>query len=139
VTKRSFGAVVVPRHTIILDKWEQRFLISLKPLPVSGRDITDGCLSNDHISVKAVDPPAMFAETSRFKAEPLNVFENRNQQITNSRDKSLQFIVKWILPEIIVQVSDQMDEAFLLHARERVISSIEVRDDDAFESREKWL
>jgi len=27
-----------------------------------------------------------------FEAEPLNVFEKRNQQIADSRDKSLQFV-----------------------------------------------
>ena len=32
-------------------------------------------------------------------------------------DKSLQFIVKRIFPKVVVQVSDQMDEAFLLGTR----------------------
>jgi hypothetical protein len=44
----------------------------------------------------------VFAEMAGLEAEPLNVFEKRNQQITDSRDKSFQFIVKWILPKIIV-------------------------------------
>jgi len=74
-----------------------------------------------------------------FKAEPLNVFEKRNQQITDSRDKPLQFIVKWISPKIIVQVSDQMDEAFLLPTRERIVSSIKIGHDGAPESEKQWL
>src|SRR6516165_10633787 len=90
------------------------------------RAVAHGSLSRDYVSVEGVDPNTMFAEMAGFKAEPLNVFENRNQQITNSHDKPLQFIVKRIFPKIIVQVSDQMDEAFLLRARERIISSIKV-------------
>src|SRR5260370_31627569 len=74
-----------------------------------------------------------------FEAEPLNVFEKRNQQIADSRDKPLQFIVKWILPKIIVQVSDQMDKAFLLRTRERIVSSIKIGHNGAFESRKQWL
>lgn len=92
-------------------------------------------------SLEAVDPNTMFAEMAGFKTEPLNVFENRNQQITNSRDKPLQFIVKGIFPKIIVQVSDQMNEAFLLRARERVgilrirwTSSLSMR-----QARCRWL
>jgi hypothetical protein len=68
-----------------------------------------------------------------FEAEPLNVFEKRNQQITDSCDKPLQFIVKWILPKIIVHVSDQMDEAFLLRTGERIVSSIKICHDGALE------
>jgi hypothetical protein len=73
------------------------------------------------------------------EAEPSNVFEKRNQQITNSRDKPLQFLIKWILPKIVVQVSDQMNQAFLLPTRERIVSSIKVCHNRALEGGKQWL
>jgi hypothetical protein len=81
----------------------------------------------------------VFAEVPRLEAEPLSVFEKRNQQSTNSRDKALEFVVKWILPKIIVQVPDQMDEAFLLRARKRIISSIKIGYDGALEFGKQWF
>jgi hypothetical protein len=58
----------------------------------------------------------VFAKVAGPKAKPLNVFENRSEQITDGHYKPLKLLVKWILPEIIIQVSDQVDEAFLLPA-----------------------
>jgi len=81
----------------------------------------------------------MFAEVAGFKSEPLYIFKKRNQQIADSRDKPLQFIVFWILPKIIVQVSDQMDETFLLRTRERIVSSVKIGYDGAFESGKQWF
>jgi hypothetical protein len=73
-----------------------------KPLPISGCRVAHGSLPRDQVSVETIDSTAVFAEMAGLKAEPLNVCEKRNQQITDSRDKSLQFIVIWILPKIIV-------------------------------------
>jgi len=64
----------------------------------------------------------MFAKMAGFKAEPLNIFENGNHQVTNSYDKRLEFIVEWILPKIIVQVSNQMNKTLLLRTGESIIS-----------------
>ena len=86
-----------------------------------------------------LDLDSVFAEMAGFKTEPLNVFEERNQQITDSRDKPLQLIVEWTLPKIVVQVSDQMDEALLLRAREGIVASIKISYGGTFESGKQWL
>jgi hypothetical protein len=117
MTKCSLSGVVMPRYTVILNEGEQRVFVSLKPLPKSRRRIAFGYLARDYVAVEAINAAAVLAEMPRLQAEPLNVFDNRNQQITESRDKSFQFIVKRIFPKVVVQVSDQMDEAFLLRTR----------------------
>ena len=95
--------------------------------------VVHGRLSRDHFSVEAIDATTVFAQMAALQAKPLNVFENRNQQITDGHDKALKFLVKRILPKVIIQVSDQMDEAFLLPTGERVVSSIKVGHDSALE------
>jgi hypothetical protein len=133
VPKCSFRSVVVPRDTVVLNEREKRFLIALKSLPVSRGRISRGNLSGDCLSVKTLYSMSMFAEVAGFKAIPVDVFENRTQQVAHSHDKPLKFIIKWIFPKIIVQVSDEMYKAFLLPARKRVVSSIKIRDDGTLE------
>ena len=68
-----------------------------------------------------------------LETESSSIFKKRNQQTTNSANKSLQFIVKWIFPKVVIQVPDQMDKASLLSARERIVPSIKVCYDGALE------
>jgi hypothetical protein len=133
VAKRPLGSVIVPRNTVILNEGEQRLLVPLEPLPIPRNRVMHGGLRRDHFSVEAIDPPTVFAQMAALQAEPLNVFENRNQQITEGHDKSLKFLVKRILPKVIIQVSDQMNKAFLLPAGERVVTSIKVGHDSTLE------
>ena len=81
----------------------------------------------------------MLTEVTDFETEPFNVLENRSNQITETNDKPLKLIVKWILPKVIVQVSDQMDEAFLLPAGKRIVSSIKIGDEGTREAGQQWL
>src|SRR5439155_1654279 len=118
---------------------KQRLLVPLKPLPISCREVARGSLSRNHVSVEAIDQAPVFAQMTGFKTEPLSVFEKRNQQAADRRHKPLKFIVKWILPKIIIQVSDQMDEAFLLPTRKRIVSPIKISDDGTLESGKQWL
>jgi hypothetical protein len=134
VAKRPLSSVIVPRNTVILNEGEQRLLVPLEPFPIPHNRVMHGGLLCDYFSVEAIDPRTVFAQMADLKAEPLNVFENRNQQITEGHDKALKFIVKRILPKVIIQVSDQMNKAFLLPAGERVVSSIKVGHDSTLES-----
>ena len=139
MTKCSLRSIVVPRYAVIINEGEQGVLVPLKSLPIARSRFAHESLSRDHFSIEAINPIPVFAEVPRLEAEPLSVFEKRNQQSTNSRDKALEFVVKWILPKIIVQVPDQMDEAFLLRARKRIISSIKIGYDGALEFGKQWF
>src|SRR6266851_5066469 len=103
---------------------KKRILVPQEPLPISRCRVPRGSKFTDSLSVKTLDPPSMLTKVTGFEAEPFHVFENRSNQITKTNDKPLKLIVKWIRPKVIVQVSDQMDEAFLLPARKRIVSSI---------------
>jgi hypothetical protein len=131
VAKRSFRNVVVPWNAVILNKGKKRFLVPLKPLAVSSCRVAHRSLSRDHFTVEAIDPALVFAKVAGLKAKPMNVLENRSEQITDGHDKPLKLLVKWIPPKIIVQVPDQMDQAFLLLARKSVVSPIKIGDDGA--------
>jgi hypothetical protein len=81
----------------------------------------------------------VLAEMSSFKPEPLDVFQKRNEQITYRSNEPLEFIVEGILPKIIVQISDEMDKAFLLATRKCVISTIKIGHGGALERGEQRL
>ena len=73
MTKCSLCSVVVPRHTVILNEGEHRYLVPLKPLPISGRGVAHGRLSRDHVSVEAIYPTAVFAEMAgKTKCGPIH-------------------------------------------------------------------
>lgn len=131
MAKRSLRSVVVPWNAVILNEGKKRFLVPLKPLAIPRCRVSQRSLSRDHFTVEAIDPTLVFAKVARLKAKPVNVFENRSEQITDGYDKPLKLLVKWILPKIIVQVPDQMDQAFLLLARKSVVSPIKIGDDGA--------
>jgi hypothetical protein len=139
VAKCSFRSVVVPRDTVILKEGKKRILVPQEPLPISRCRVPRGSKFTDSLSVKTLDPPSMLTKVTGFEAEPFHVFENRSNQITKTNDKPLKLIVKWIRPKVIVQVSDQMDEAFLLPARKRIVSSIKIGDEGTRETGQQWL
>jgi hypothetical protein len=55
VTNRSLRSVVVPRNVIIFNEREKRFLIALKPFPISSGRVPCGGLSGDRLSVENID------------------------------------------------------------------------------------
>jgi hypothetical protein len=76
----------------------------------------------------------VLAEVAGLEAEPLNIFHDRKQQIADSNNKSLKLLVKRVLPEIVIQISDQMDKTFFLSTRQRIVSAIEVSHGGPFET-----
>src|SRR4051812_24846407 len=51
----------------------------------------------------------------------------------------LEFLVEWMLEEVIVDVPHQVEMAFLLRAIHRVVSRVEVRHENACEISERLL
>jgi len=138
MTERSLSRVVVPWNTVVVNKGKQRVLVPLKPLPISRRRVPRGNLTRDHVAIEVIDATAVFAEMTGLEAKPLNIFHERKQQVADSYNKPLELLVKRILPEIVIQISDQMDEAFLLPTGQRIVSSIKVGHHSAFETRQEW-
>src|SRR5215468_3314742 len=87
VAKRSFRNVVVPWNAVIRNEGKKRFLVPLKPLAIPSCRVSHRILSRDHLTVEAIDPALVFAKVAGLKAKPMNVFENRSEQITDSYDK----------------------------------------------------
>jgi hypothetical protein len=54
VPNRSLGSVVVPWYVVILEEGKKRFLIALKPFPVSSSRVSCGSLAVDRLSIETV-------------------------------------------------------------------------------------
>jgi hypothetical protein len=68
----------------------------------------------------------VFLKMPLFQPELLNVRHDRGNQISGGSDKTFQLRVKRALPQIIVQISDQMNKALLLTANTRIVASVEI-------------
>jgi hypothetical protein len=63
--------------------------------------------------------------------------DDRPQLAAKSGGKGLEVLIPRIAHNILVEVPEQVDKAFLLRTRQRVIGGVEVRDQDASEVLEQ--
>ena len=61
------------------------------------------------------------------------------QQLAELRRQCLELLVEWVPQQIAVEVSDQMDKAFLLGAVQRVVAAVEIGDENPREALEQSL
>jgi hypothetical protein len=71
-------------------------------------------------------------EMAGFAPELLDIHEHRYQQVAHRRNEMFVLGIKWVFPKIVIQVADQMHEAFLLLAFDRVVAAVEVRHQNPF-------
>ena len=64
----------------------------------------------------------------RLQPIPLGIRENGRDKVANSDDEAFKFTIKWMIPEILIEVSDKVDETLLLPTLDRVIATIEIGD-----------
>ena len=64
----------------------------------------------------------------------INRLQDRHEQSLDLHGERLQFLVERSLPEVVVDVADEVDEALLLPARHRVVAGVEIADQHALVS-----
>src|SRR5262249_35055941 len=82
----------------------------------------------DHIPVEPLHSLLMLLQVSLPKAVSFNVTEDREEQFLDLRGQSLQFGVERVIPQVVVDVSNQVDQALLLPAVHGVVAGVEIGD-----------
>ena len=130
MTQSAFCHVVLPRDTVFIKKCEETVSITLKAFLVFDRGI--GCVGSIHnmLLVETLDRRVESMKMSAFQTICSYGHKDRHEQIGHLEDKRLEFRVKGVAPQIVVKITDEMDQAFLLAARGGIITGIEIRDED---------
>src|SRR5260370_16649045 len=126
----SFGSVIMPGNPIVLEKRKEAFSIADKAFLVF--DDQFGCVlfSRNCPGVKCIDVLHEFLEVPFFQAIFLYCFHNRDNQVSNFSHKGFIFAIERILPEVVVQITDEMYPTFLLSACYGIIAGAELGDED---------
>ena len=74
---------------------------------------------------------SMLTQMSRLQAVRVDGRDDLAEQRTKASRNLLQFVVEGVLVQVLIDVAHQMDQAFLLRARNQIIRGIEIRDEHA--------
>ena len=88
-----------------------------EPLLILSSDFTPIIAAIDDVLVKSLYRLLVFVKVSSLQTIFLNVGHDRNKQVLKGAYKTFKFRVKRALPQIVIQISDQVDQAFLLPTR----------------------
>ena len=125
---RPFSHSVVPGDTVLIQEPEQTLPVPKEPFLIGLGDLAFVLLSVDDILEKAIHRLLVFVKISFFQSILVNVRHDGNKQFLDRTDKSFQLRVERVLPEVVVQVSDQMNKALLLPTCTRIVATIKVRN-----------
>ena len=81
--------------------------------------------------VEVVDCGVEFLEVSAFQAVHFYCLKDGDEEVLHLADERLEFEVKRIASQLVVEIADEMDQAFLLAACDGIIPRIEIRDEHA--------
>src|SRR6266436_39561 len=126
MAKRALSNIIVPRDSVIAQECEKRFPIAREPLVVCCCDFALRRGPVDGSFVESFNGLFVLPEMPCFQPESVHVFKYWYYQVPDRDQEAFIFDVEWILPEVVVQVPDEMDKTFLLAARHRVVAAIEV-------------
>lgn len=105
--------------------------VSLKPLLIGDGDLRLIGLVRDGSLVEPVHGLLEPAQVPCFQSILVDRLDHGYEQIADIENERLELAVEGIAPEVFVEVSYEVDKAFLLRAFDRVVTGIEVRDQDA--------
>ena len=98
----------------MIEKCEKRVPIPNKPLNISGSQFAPWRSAKNHLLVETLNRRLVFSQVSCLQTKPIDVSKNWSEYITDSDNQGLVFCIEWILPEVVVQIPDQMYQALLL-------------------------
>src|SRR5437868_1605362 len=135
----SFCHNIIPRNTVVFNKGKEALSISLKTtLIFNGQVGMVGSVCN-HPFVELIYLLAKLLEVPFLESILLNSFENGNNQVLDLQNEGFKFTVGRGLPEILVQIANQVDKAFLLSTLYGIIARVKVRDQYALVARQKIM
>ena len=131
VTQSALCCVVMPRDTVFVEKREEIITIASKAfLKFDGGFGRVGAVQNMSL-VEVVNQGVEFLEVSAFQSIRFYRLKDGDEEILHLEDERLEFEVKRVAPQLVVQIADEMDKAFLLAACDGIIPRIEIRDENA--------
>jgi len=129
----------MPGDTIMFQKRKEAISIADKAFLVC--DDQFGCVlfASNRPGVKCADMLHEFLEVPFFQAVFLYSFHNRDNQVPDFRHKGFIFPIERILPEIVVQISDEVYPTFLLPACYAIITRVKIGDENTVVVLQKFM
>jgi hypothetical protein len=109
MTQSAFCHVVLPRDAVFIEKCEETISITLKAFLVFDRGIGRVCSVHNMLLVETLDRRVKFMKVSVFQTIRSHSFKDRHEQIGHLEDERLEFRVKGMAPQIVVEIADKMD------------------------------
>jgi len=130
--------VVVPRDPVMAKECEEFIAVPFKTLrALFGHFAPMICFA--YFPIEPVHTYQMLLQKIAFQAETIYGSHYRSKKVRKRRDHLLQFSIEWIVKDLVVQISHQMNEAPLLKASDRIIRGVEIGYQNALESSQKFL
>ncbi len=130
VPEGAFRHVVIPRYSVLFEESKQALPVSHESLHIGGDQFGPLEVVVIDSGIEGISPFPVFSEVPLLQSVPLDIGEHGSNERANVHDKLFKGGVKWVTPEVIVEITDEMDEALLLATGDGVIAPIEVRYED---------
>src|SRR5205823_7204278 len=111
---RPFRHIIVPWNAVLLQEAKQAVSIPEKPLLILLGDFSLVYSAINDMFVKSLDRLLVLMQVPSLQIIFLNVAHDGNKQALKSTGKPFKLRVIRVLPEIVIQISDQVYQAFLL-------------------------
>ena len=113
---------------------EEAVPVAVEPLLVRLGRLRRILLPDDVLLVEPLDFLVELPQVPGLQAEAIDRLQDRHEQGLDLHGECLQFLVERSLPEVVVDVADEVDEALLLSAWDAVVAGVEIADQDALVS-----
>ncbi len=130
------GVIVVPRDVVVVQKCEKSMAVLFQALLALHGSFSLIVLLGQ-TPEKAICTHLVFSEEPGFQAKTIHGFNHRLKQPSELGHDSFHLLVEGFLKQVIVEVSNQVDEAPLLWAIQGVICGVEIRNQHALEILEQ--
>src|SRR5262249_54537646 len=126
-----FGHVILPGDAVLVQEREETVAVAVEPLSVCFGYFGAVIPPSDVPLIEPLHFPVELPQVPGLQSEAIDGPKDRDEQRADLHGECLQLLVERSLPEVIVDVADEVDEALLLPAWDAVVAGIEVAHQDA--------
>src|SRR5205814_10420293 len=119
-----FRHVVLPRDPVATQEGEQAVPVAVEPLAVLFGQLGTLLPPRNVSQVEPLNLLAILPQVPGLQTEPIHGPEHRHEEAPDLLREGLQLLVERRLPEIVVDVPDEMDQTLLLPTRDTVVTRI---------------
>src|SRR5262249_59163197 len=119
-----FRPVVVPGDPVVVEEREQLVPVLQQPLAIPLGYLRAGGTPCDGVE-ETIDRSPVLAQVSPPQPVPVDGLDDPPEQTPELARERLQLLVPRVAPDVLVEVPDQMHEALLLRAAQRIVSGVE--------------